>query len=743
METIVACRDNITERFPVASFTVTTPEPRFYEVACATDPRLFHTDHATRRTRENFYSSRGAGLIHGAAGRNTFILPPDQLRRFAGARRLYYALGTYAGPRGDQPRFTIAPDELERVPSIRVASDFTGRTLDRRRLGAARPSRNDAYGGARAVLRWGGDQALEAERASRRSAVELPAGRRSVDYDDGYGAMPGSGPTPGYGATPDGRYRSAAGGAAASARGHEVGLQGNLVRPDDLEDDAAIETMDGGAPVDEGRREDLDADGEAYGRPRARARTRPQPARSQPRPPGVVEDGREAHASGRARKLAAARPSTRSEPASRYGRAQTRRATADACEDGASARAAGRARTLNLPAATTRRPRFGAVASSRAPSQSFEDGASLRAQGGRAVGLPVEPPAGQPRARRGYGRPGSRSCRGRSGDYREHPIEESLAVGPATRPLSAAATSERTALTIADKVRLLRVVARVESGDDGYTAVYADGEFDDPEHPFYRQTHVGLSWGLLLFTQRSGAIARVVRLAKQREDDALRDPAAAASVPDSERMHALFGPDLEALLEWANAAAHDDSADVRLAPVAGAPLWQSPWLDRFRRAGAVGYVQAAQNQVAVEDYFDAALPYALALGLDTARGLAVLVDRLIHMGVGAGGSWIMAQAGPIRSESDRERALEQVGFARDLAGFQRSRSLDPTGWDARTHAELVRALREQGSRVIAMPDRLDPQVFADGAREAEFGARVEALLANNDDFDDSVAFDLH
>ena len=62
METITPCRKTISERFPIASFVVRVPKARHYEVACATDPRLFHTDYAAHRTPQNFYSSLGDGL---------------------------------------------------------------------------------------------------------------------------------------------------------------------------------------------------------------------------------------------------------------------------------------------------------------------------------------------------------------------------------------------------------------------------------------------------------------------------------------------------------------------------------------------------------------------------------------------------------------------------------------------------------------------------------------------------------
>jgi hypothetical protein len=181
MEAIVPCRSTISDRFPLASFTIRSSEPRYFEVVCATDPRLFHTDFSEQRSQSNFFSSRSSGLLVAERGDTTWIVPSQALRRFAGARRLYYALGTYGGRSGEAPRFSIAPDAIERIPSIGIAGDFTGRSLDRRRIGGVEPPTAAYGGGSTAALRWGGDAALEAERSRSRARVAFGG-----QYDDGY-----------------------------------------------------------------------------------------------------------------------------------------------------------------------------------------------------------------------------------------------------------------------------------------------------------------------------------------------------------------------------------------------------------------------------------------------------------------------------------------------------------------------------------------------------------------------------
>jgi hypothetical protein len=201
---ITPCRDRISDRFPVASFVVQLPRERFFEIACATDPRLFHPDHLHERTARNFMSSRYGGLLRAPAGEATYIVPPQQLKRFAGATRLYYSLGTYGGLRGEDPQFTGAPDQPDQIPCIQISQDFTGRTLDRTRFGR-REATDARYGAPDTPLTWGGDTAL---RGRPPSGSAPPRGGQPArpEYDDGYDKSlwtrppaPSRGVSPAYG----------------------------------------------------------------------------------------------------------------------------------------------------------------------------------------------------------------------------------------------------------------------------------------------------------------------------------------------------------------------------------------------------------------------------------------------------------------------------------------------------------------------------------------------------------------
>ena len=119
MLSITPVRERISERFPVASFVVTVPPDRYFEVACATHPHLFRRGNAHLRTAQNFATSRGAGLLRAPAGQATYMIPPQTLRRFAGQPRLYYAVAAFRGPRNEDPILTIGGDhQIDRTPSI-------------------------------------------------------------------------------------------------------------------------------------------------------------------------------------------------------------------------------------------------------------------------------------------------------------------------------------------------------------------------------------------------------------------------------------------------------------------------------------------------------------------------------------------------------------------------------------------------------------------------------------------------
>jgi len=127
------------------------------------------------------------------------------------------------------------------------------------------------------------------------------------------------------------------------------------------------------------------------------------------------------------------------------------------------------------------------------------------------------------------------------------------------------------------------------------------------------------------------------------------------------------------------------------------------------------------------------------------RGIAMLLDRCIHMGVRGGLRWIMETVGPVRTDGDRAAALQTLGYA-DLKSFQAGvEGLEADGkWGPRTHAAMVARLRELGaSSPIPVPSPEEVlQALADGSAGRSFERRMRDLLKNQTDFDDTVQYAL-
>jgi hypothetical protein len=245
-------------------------------------------------------------------------------------------------------------------------------------------------------------------------------------------------------------------------------------------------------------------------------------------------------------------------------------------------------------------------------------------------------------------------------------------------------------LTVADKKAIVERIAGAESGSDRYGAINADGEFKGrfgPSHPATGHHHIGLSYGIVQFTQDSGNLGRLLTMMRDRDGETFRQ---------------VFGPDADELVrvttaDGPRASECEGGRSARTQPVGGADLWEQPWIDRFRAAGKVESFQAAQNELAASGFVDPMLPFCGNLGLDTDRALTMAVDRAVQMGVGGARHWIAAATGPISTPALRQQALAALGFA-DVAGFQRAYGQQPDNlWGPVTHAALVGALRALGA----------------------------------------------
>jgi V8-like Glu-specific endopeptidase/N-acetyl-anhydromuramyl-L-alanine amidase AmpD len=127
MPSITATRPVIEERFPVLGFTVRTGlSPSWFEVALATDPKLFRPDAASQRNGKNFYSSRAAGALAAPRGEAVYLVPADVLARFVGQPRLYYRLAVAQKSDLSDAQPVNLPEGLS--PAVVISGTFSGRT---------------------------------------------------------------------------------------------------------------------------------------------------------------------------------------------------------------------------------------------------------------------------------------------------------------------------------------------------------------------------------------------------------------------------------------------------------------------------------------------------------------------------------------------------------------------------------------------------------------------------------------
>lgn len=248
----------------------------------------------------------------------------------------------------------------------------------------------------------------------------------------------------------------------------------------------------------------------------------------------------------------------------------------------------------------------------------------------------------------------------------------------------------------------------------------------------------GLRYGIGRFTQASGQLGRLLKLFNER---------------DAEQFSRIFGPDSTfpdadpaALLTVTNAPdaapGTPEEQIPRLQPVNGKTLWDPAWIQRFKTAAQHEPFQDMQFRMAAECYLLPILPFARNLGLATERGLAILTERAIQLGVERMREFIIAAAGPINTDALRHAALELVAADPNhatLADFQRSAGIEepPGQFGPLSHAALVAAVRAINGESPTLPS---PEMMLDQIAQATARSELPGLVSeikNNPDLNDA------
>lgn len=590
MAIITPCRTQVSDRFPVASFVVRVPSDRCFEVACATKPELLRAGAQRERTERNFFTTRLGGLLRAPGGEATILIPPDQLKRFAGAQRVYYALGSYADADGTDARFSVSPGEPERAPFIRLASDFTGRALD-----YAGSSNGHTYGRRRrAPLVWGGDLG-----ASRRGSSSQP--HAPVPYDDGYdpslwsraASSPSFDPPPppppsarvGHRGGPD-SYSDDYYGSYPEADDASVGMSASTMSSDPASEPPGYEDPSAMSP----------SSTSAYGHNTVGGYGGLAPSTE----PAGFEDAVTLGRSGQARAVSS------TSVAHHYGSAIGGAASShDAEPPGAGDVAA-------LPGGSTADPvrlgghNLGANADAGASGfaaiepEGFEDGAHLYGSQGHGV----------------------------------EPAEASRTTADAPsygRPAKKAVT-----LTLQEKGKIVRPAFRLRGGLAAYGRVARD-------------SNRGLTWGVGEFNAADGTLAEVLAKAwprdrKRRADERVFGRAFRGRFDElSQRFGSGEPPDSSA---FAQALASRDDWDESFA-LAGTLHEADPAVPPDRDP-----IKLAQNEVTITRHLDPALAVARRLDLRDDRSLAMMYDMAVSHGLSTTESWFERAVAGAPSEPD-------------------------------------------------------------------------------------------
>jgi hypothetical protein len=187
-------RLDVTDRFPMLAFKILADDDVSHaEVAIATDPALFSTDGKAKRTRNNFYSTRGNGgvLISGRQG--SYAVPPEVLARMVGNPKLYFGLATKDKSGAMKVAFVPGPDS----PYVNIRQ-LSSRSMSRVRLLPSRQQIAGGYGKDQNGLEWAGDTATpgmepvpSGANAGANGADKANGATQHATYDDGFGPMPG------------------------------------------------------------------------------------------------------------------------------------------------------------------------------------------------------------------------------------------------------------------------------------------------------------------------------------------------------------------------------------------------------------------------------------------------------------------------------------------------------------------------------------------------------------------------
>ncbi|ASL45145.1 hypothetical protein bAD24_I16850 [Burkholderia sp. AD24] len=245
-----------------------------------------------------------------------------------------------------------------------------------------------------------------------------------------------------------------------------------------------------------------------------------------------------------------------------------------------------------------------------------------------------------------------------------------------------------------ERLKIIAAIALCESGHDPFTAENRDTEFHSQPSPslsYGRLVHIGLSYGIIQFTQDSGSLGKLLQRMAQKDSakfeevfgdnnaELLTLTTTGIDVPNVDYAsgqahwnairHTSEGTHLAYLAAHHTLPVTSEIRGRRVQPISvtvGGPkqdLWEGKWATRFVEAGKVDAFQEAELDFAVEGYMNPALKFCKTKNIRSALGIAFLTACAIR---GANKLLITSAAKccgvavPFVSGEDEKRAVEYI-----------------------------------------------------------------------------------
>lgn len=240
-----------------------------------------------------------------------------------------------------------------------------------------------------------------------------------------------------------------------------------------------------------------------------------------------------------------------------------------------------------------------------------------------------------------------------------------------------------------DRNERLQIAASISVCEGNFSSINADTEFHGAGDTSYAHVvHVGLSWGLIQFTQDGGSLGRVLKRMHEKAPAKFQKTfgrnwnelltltnSGLSNAPEISRGVPAPQSGLE---YWANLkksarqSFQSSGTEIRGKRVQSIAvtdngkkedIWAGEWKKRFIDAGQVLEFQEAQLELAVEDYLNRAITYCATQNIRSALGLAYVGACVIR---GAPRQLIVEAAQslglktPFESSDDERKAVEAL-----------------------------------------------------------------------------------